>query len=80
MQRALRILGLSCCDVCEAFARVVNQQQMDAFALKLVVVVQPLGVDDGHIALDEGFVRGVGIRPGEKLLRFGNRGIDPFSR
>ena len=51
MQRAVRILGLSCCDVCEAFARVVNQQQMDAFALKLVVVVQSSGVDEGHIAL-----------------------------
>ena len=51
MQRAVRILGISCRDVCEAFARIVNQQQVDAFTLKLVVVVQPLGVDDGHIAL-----------------------------
>ena len=37
MQRAVRILGISCRDVCGR-AHIVNQQQVDAFTLKLVVL------------------------------------------
>lgn len=50
-QGVVRILDLSSGNVVQALASIVNQKQVDALALQLVVVVQSLGVNDGNIAL-----------------------------
>lgn len=50
-QHGLRVLDPSCRDIGHARHRVAHQKQMDALTLKLVVVVEPVRSDDGHIAL-----------------------------
>ncbi|MBL0222214.1 MAG: hypothetical protein IPQ17_05605 [Xanthomonadales bacterium] len=45
------MFGLACGDVSQAIAGILHQQQVNAFTLQLVVIVQSLRVDDGNVAL-----------------------------
>src|SRR5665213_323486 len=47
----IRVLGASRNDVFQPAPGIVDQQQVDSLALQVVVVVQPVGIDEGHIAL-----------------------------
>jgi len=50
-RRSIGGLGAACRGVRQATPGIVDQQQMDALALEVVVVVQPIRVDDCDVAL-----------------------------
>ena len=50
-QGVVRIFDLASGNVIQALGGIVNLQQVDEFALQLVVVVQSPGVNDGDITL-----------------------------
>src|SRR3990167_2420370 len=50
LDRAAGILHAAGGDIVESLARLIDQQQVNAFALQTVVMVQPLRIDQRHVA------------------------------